>query len=120
VSDLIELGRRAVACKGWRWLPGMRTDLRERVPEDDDPYDSHPDSWADAIPDLSDPATLGCLVFSLLPSLGYYLRLSRYLNGCCSGWWNHRRATARHMAQTPIAEVAIMALEDHSKRGSNS
>jgi hypothetical protein len=61
-QQLEALGKRAVACKGWRWLAGMRTDLRERVPEEDSPYDSHPDAWADAIPDLSDPATLGCLL----------------------------------------------------------
>jgi len=58
---VIELGRRAVACKGWRWLPGslaifevgcvsrrLRSDQSE-LPAGD-------------VPDLSDPATLGCLL----------------------------------------------------------
>ena len=26
-QDWTELGRRAVACRGWRWLPGMQIDL---------------------------------------------------------------------------------------------
>lgn len=42
-QDWIELGRRAVACKGWRWMPGM---LARRQ------------AW----PDLRDPATLGCVL----------------------------------------------------------
>ena len=68
-NDLIALGKRAVACKGFRWMRGM---LRQ----DDYRYigsgvwarwsDVHslttalhsPDQW----PDLTDPATLGCLL----------------------------------------------------------
>ena len=84
-----ELGRRAVACRGWRWLPGMSlirrktgpagraglqpTCLRaaftgghpcdpfarvvdvERLPQPCPP-DPH---W---VPDLRDPATVGCLL----------------------------------------------------------
>lgn len=63
---MIDLGRRAVACKSWRWLPGMRgrwTDSRgyayyPRV-------GVHSGPWVNnrtAIPDLSDPATVGCVV----------------------------------------------------------
>jgi hypothetical protein len=43
---LEDLGRRAVACKHWRWMDGMVT--FGFVGED--------------VPDLSDPATLGCLL----------------------------------------------------------
>jgi hypothetical protein len=68
-DDMIELGQRAVKCKGWRWIRGM---LRQ----DDYRYigsgvwarwsDVHstttalhmPVQW----PDLTDPATLGCLL----------------------------------------------------------
>lgn len=66
----LDLSRRAVACRGWRWMPGMLT-----LPWRDEFGDvSHPpwrlrtENWmpfADghrgAIPDLTDPATLGCL-----------------------------------------------------------
>jgi hypothetical protein len=63
------LGRRAVACKGWRWLRGM---LRQ----DDYRYIGSGvwARWSDVhslttalhapgqLPDLTDPATLGCLL----------------------------------------------------------
>lgn len=68
---MTDLAKRAVACKGWRWVPGMLT-----LPWRDEFGDvSHPpwrlrtENWmpfADghrgAIPDLTDPATLGCLL----------------------------------------------------------
>lgn len=69
------LGRRAVACRRWRWMPGMRAAWRERgvvgqtvrrtdqrMPDDYD--EANWIAWVDrmrAIPDFSDPATLGCL-----------------------------------------------------------
>ena len=73
-DDLIKLGQRAVACKGWRWMPGMLAaldgidgDYRARVCRVDNGR-----FWSDAttlpydltsyVPDLSDPATLGCLL----------------------------------------------------------
>jgi hypothetical protein len=70
-----DLARRAVACKGWRWMPGMLTlPFRESGP--DSPvchpawrviYDGRSGPYAnpknnDAPPDLTDPATLGCLL----------------------------------------------------------
>lgn len=65
------LSRRAVACPKWRLMPGMLTDEGRRVMQ------VWPDNlgikWshlldnrvvrdADALPDLTDPATLGCLL----------------------------------------------------------
>ena len=51
------LARRAVACKGWRWMPGMLArPTRLRVTEQTGPVGS---GW---FPDLTDPATLGCLL----------------------------------------------------------
>ena len=57
----IALARRAVAAPGWRWMAGMRAvwpdGAGERVTE-----------WSagithdGALPDLTDPATLGCLL----------------------------------------------------------
>ena len=56
------LSCRAVACKGWRWMPGMRT-VR------DDGHGFHIGCTVAAskvkpewLPDLTDPATLGCLL----------------------------------------------------------
>ena len=65
------LARRAVACKGWRWMPGMLTDEGRRVmrvwPDDlgikwSHLLDNRVVRDADALPDLTDPATLGCLL----------------------------------------------------------
>lgn len=36
--------------------------LGERVPDEDCPYDSCSEAWAEDAPNLSDPATLGCLL----------------------------------------------------------
>ena len=79
-DDLIEISKRAVACRGWRWMPGMATVQGERaVLVDDDgtlslaaPWGgttvgvtavlSFFDSSGACLPDLTDPATLGCLL----------------------------------------------------------
>jgi len=91
-EEQIALARRAVACRGWRWMPGMAIeglmltsthglcgaphgrvlDMRDddgmqmvsasEYPYDDDGVPEY--RWADLthIPDLTDPATLGCLL----------------------------------------------------------
>ena len=75
-----ELSQRAIACEGWRWLPGMRATIPDapgnaRIVSIDevaikggfsDARWDH-DSWTyghprPCLPDLSDPATLGCLL----------------------------------------------------------
>jgi len=69
-DEMIALARRAVACKGWRWMPGMKYIHR---------HDIGPDVWSprigrhgekpvraktrkDVLPMFHDPATLGCLL----------------------------------------------------------
>lgn len=55
----LDLARRAVACKHWRWMPGMLAVVgveRQRVLSEKLP------AYGDWIPDLDDPATLGCLL----------------------------------------------------------
>jgi hypothetical protein len=75
-DNMIELAKRAVACKGWRWMPGMRTVDAMRVIHDPDRWPDRPcaireGGWVDTspprplgddLPDLTDPATLGCLL----------------------------------------------------------
>ena len=82
-----DLAKRAVACRHWRWMPGMRAvgkfpnypvrihDFGENVQDTDDmlaadkwlPW-QQPVEYGDHIydgpylPDLTDPATLGCLL----------------------------------------------------------
>ena len=70
MMTLDDLARRAVACKRWRWLPGMlTTDGIRLVRVDPDEYSIGYSTggyvWAlnaDALPDLTDAATLGCLL----------------------------------------------------------
>ena len=77
--EMIELAKRAVACKGWRWMPGMRATLSSglvvRLGEHDEgslwlaivaggatcTVDMRHPSYTVA-PDLTDAATLGCLL----------------------------------------------------------
>jgi hypothetical protein len=74
-EEQIALARRAVACKGWRWVPGMLTTCDLRVVDGGDEYvighRSGPTKdgggWYDGeaaglLPDLTDAATLGCLL----------------------------------------------------------
>lgn len=66
--SLEDLGRRAVACKHWRWMPGMRalvgpTNAAYRyITPEYAPPEGDSVGFFDPMPDLSDPATLGCLL----------------------------------------------------------
>lgn len=76
-DEMKALAQRAVACEHWRWMPGMLNNDEVRVcdirsgrvwvdiPDDfgDGPVlRSHFDGYMSGIPDLNDPATLGCLL----------------------------------------------------------
>jgi hypothetical protein len=77
-DNMIELAKRAVACKGWKWVAGMRTNSKfARVvavdsdtgapcaAEEGATNDDCHAVWLDDVPllpDLTDPATLGCLL----------------------------------------------------------
>jgi hypothetical protein len=58
----LDLARRAVACKGFRWMPGMRWETDDDHGRLDDFQPEYMGRPADALPDLTDPATLGCLL----------------------------------------------------------
>jgi hypothetical protein len=68
--DWIDLGQRAMACKHWRWLPGMLAHQPGlswqwrcySVAKWSDAIGMHNDIPMDAVPDLRDPATVGCLL----------------------------------------------------------
>jgi len=71
LENLEELARRAVACKGWRWVPGMLSAKGLRViRRDSDGYvvgyyqdlSYIAECVPGTLPDLTDPATLGCLL----------------------------------------------------------
>lgn len=61
--ELDEIARRLVACEQWRWMPGMRASDGHRLDKVD--CDGlHPDAYG-VLPDLTDPATCGCLLAML-------------------------------------------------------
>jgi hypothetical protein len=71
LENFEELGRRAVACKRWRWMPGMLSKKGLRVTRrDSDGYvvgyyenlSYIAECVPGSLPDLTDPATLGCLL----------------------------------------------------------
>lgn len=126
-NELMELGRRAVACKDWQWLPGMAvladpdTDadpIWPRVGE----YGVPPDSGC--IPDLQDPATLGCVQALACAALGVacitverdyaqralsvpYMWTARTMSGQISkrGWFRIEHETPYAMAHAAVAAL---------------
>lgn len=96
-QDWIELGRRAVACRGWRWMPGMlaidSTGVHSpaRVyhtnkaivyisPSDGETHTGGLDCYD--VPDLRDPATLGCLLALVREAWGTaHIRQANHING---------------------------------------
>jgi hypothetical protein len=81
-EEVIALSRRIVACKGWRWMPGMRAVGRRNLPAAwfrlEESMPSLTGEWSGALPDLTDPATLGCLLALVRAAWG-----DPYL--CCVG-----------------------------------
>jgi hypothetical protein len=73
-KQLVTLGKRAVACSRWRWADGMKTLSGVRITSTATTYDSGSAgeydlgceggylSSSNELPDLKDPATLGCLL----------------------------------------------------------
>jgi hypothetical protein len=110
-DEMIALSRRAVACPKWRWMPGMLAYFAH-----DGRYTrvSMPDAWGSstALPDLTDPATLGCLL-ALVRDAYADARITVVPRGA-RVWavvypgWLHMKAIA--MGKTE-AEALVVALE---------
>ncbi len=117
--EIETLARRAVACRGWRLMPGMLTDEGRRVmhvwPDDLGIHWSHiPESCvvrdADALPDLTDPATLGCLLALVRDAWGMSgLSLMPWSDGWEYAWRGHDKGPCGYWFTE--AEALVAALE---------
>ena len=104
---MTDLSKRAVGLKGWRWLPGMLA-----LPPKADRCQRDSQMMVGRLPDLTDPATLGCLLALVREAWGdEHLHNGRRIAGW--GVWTS--------ASTPIpqcvgkgdteAEALVAALE---------
>ena len=106
--SLADLGRRAVACKHWRWMPGMlmsagMTTFRIRF-EGDENVDRC------GVPDLTDPATLGCLLHLVRQAWGVE-RAVVWWNEHDQGWVADVRPRNFVFVRDSEAHALVAALE---------
>lgn len=128
IEETQELSRRAATCKGWRWLPGMLIqDWASGIR-----YFWADDKWfhgiaeksntfmritpAKSFPDLTDPATLGCLMQLVREAYADQCACVFPIDyGPAGVMWqvrltaSGRQVTARHY--TTEAEALVAALE---------
>ncbi len=91
----INLARRAVACRRWRWMPGMRYRIvsceawgwlrASERPEHLASLNERSAGDEELLPDLDDPATLGCLLALVREAWG-----SRVSIVCTDAGWAMR------------------------------
>lgn len=114
--DYVELGRRLVACKHFRPMRGMR-DVQGRTWDDSLLW-----RWNSAcdVPDLTDPATLGCVLALVRAAWGKPNGVVNYANECGSdprGWYycwvsnDGRQGGGIHWYSRTEAEALVAALE---------
>lgn len=122
-----ELAKRAIACRHWRWMPGM---LRIVPPEHDGATgymirvaDSGWSGGERGFPDLTDPATLGCLLALVREAWGCHVHLRRWaspapdMSGKDRATWEPVDGLGRRLIAGPRvlcateAEALVTALE---------
>ena len=124
MSDMIELARRAVKCKAWRWMPGTQAAGPWRIlTVGDDGYPlscfatahhsprgwwglaGQPGAARELLPDFSDPATLGCLLALVREAWGARNAVCRYSD------YHNRWALGFQVSETDAAGQRIFLKE---------
>lgn len=117
-DDMIEISKRAVACRGWRWMPGMLAvevagpgmSLTGGRPVRVDECWHAVNVWR---PDLTDAATLGCLLALVREAWGdptLCVVLDTSDGRWCVGRWEDGLAM-RGRGGVTEAEALVAALE---------
>lgn len=111
--ELEALARRAVACPRWRWMGGMRWIDNRPAPLEPIALrvaDIRPRDGSDvprhALPDLEDPATLGCLL--ALVREAWIEPLAR-AEGYPDGWRVYVPRVSRLVGLGPSEDEALVA-----------
>lgn len=118
-----EVANRAVACKGWRWMPGMLTVGGARVGHtsggsgyvhtwEEDPgcvVETSGYLTAADLPDLTDAATVGCLLALVREVWGDNTHAERWFVG--PGWSVWLEAENNERTGATEAEALVAALE---------
>jgi hypothetical protein len=115
MTDYAELGKRLVACKHFRWLAGMLVSNGARIVtvNEDTPL-----RFSGFYPDLSDAATVGCLLVLVRAATndpGIYARLfTAEGRWCiCSADWMGKSVlvNGKYLWGDTEAEALVVALE---------
>ncbi|NDD31187.1 MAG: hypothetical protein EB084_23290 [Proteobacteria bacterium] len=140
-QEMLALASRAVACPKWRWMPGMRAvgqypgypvrvhEFGESVRDTEDMEEPEPWGWQQParqgdhacpgpyLPDLTDPATVGCIVALLRETRKdpygcvCVVTLEPSMRFACAWVSGPSVAKVFRLASTE-AEALIIALED--------
>ena len=127
MTDLTELGKRLVASKHWRWMPGMLTLCGIRLNEGGSDYiighRSGPTKdgggWVDTVdldgiyPDLSDAATKGCLLQLVREALNKPISSVVY-SAADDGWYLHTKSQFWPVVYDSEEEAMVVAMESAS------